>query len=293
MEVNFDTLELERQKHPGLAAEMPFDIAWLAHGGPESKLKGDVHYALQISIIVHGSAEVVYQNYSRVCNAGEMWWTMCWEPHACRLLGKHNFVLSVNLDMNRTGDCGPFTHGDFLLPFSVRPSERYLPATEEERVKVKTAAKNLFHWYSRKPALWQYRSWLTIHQLLLDAMEHIGGTAVSAGSPAESFARIKPALKQLHNTIGKLPSLAEAAKSCSLSPSRFSAVFKNSMGVSYGQFALRSRLAGAARDLAKKQYTLDDIAAKWGFCDASSFCHAFKKLYSCRPGEFHSRNPIL
>ncbi len=56
---------------------------------------------------------------------------------------------------------------------------------------------------------------------------------------------------------------------------------------------LGSRLAGAAGDLAKKQYTLDDIAAKWGFCDASSFCHAFKKLYSCRPGEFHSRNPIL
>ncbi len=292
MEVIFDTLELEQQKHPGIIAEMPFDIAWLARSGPETVLKGDVHYALQITVIIEGSAEVVFQNYSRICNPGEMWWTMCWEPHACRLLGKHNFLISINLNMNTIGDCAPFAEADFLQPFSVPPAQRYSPATDGERCKVINTAKELFHWYSRKPPQWKYRSWLAIHQLLLDAIAVTGTDSQAGGNTsAKNFSRIKPALNRLHGTTGRLPSLEEAAKACSLSPSRFSAIFKNSMGISYGQFALRSRLAGAARDIAKSQYTMADIAARWGFCDASSFCNAFKKLYGCRPGEFPSRKP--
>ncbi len=291
MQVNFDEIPLEQQKHPGISTEVPFDIAWSARHGPEEELHGDVHYALQMTIIVAGAAEVVFHNHSRICRAGEMWWTMCWEPHACRLLDKHNFALSINLNANRIGDCGPFADADFLLPFSVPPAERFSPRDEAGRRALAATARQLFHWYSRRPPLWKSRSWLAIHGLLLDAIEAIGArNPLRAEIASGDFGRIRPAVNQVHAAAGKVPALDEAARLCALSPSRFSTIFKNCMGVSYGQFALRSRLAAAARDVAKGQYTMEDIAARWGFCDASSFCNAFKKVYRCRPAQFSRGN---
>ena len=85
------------------------------------------------------------------------------------------------------------------------------------------------------------------------------------------------------------PSLESAARSCSLSVSRFSYLFHSTMGVSYGQFALRVRLTNAANDVRTGIYTLNEIAERHGFCDASSFCHAFRKVYRCTPNEFKTR----
>lgn len=62
------------------------------------------------------------------------------------------------------------------------------------------------------------------------------------------------------------------------------------MGVSYGQFVLRVRLTNAANDVKRGIYTLSEIAERHGFCDSSSFCHAFRKVYRCTTHEFKKRS---
>ena len=48
----FEDIKLESQDHPSLTLASPFNILWEYDRGPQEKLKGDVHYALQISIVM-------------------------------------------------------------------------------------------------------------------------------------------------------------------------------------------------------------------------------------------------
>ena len=91
-------IAIEKQKHPTLSAESPFNIDYMYARKPTSTYSGDIHYALQLGIQLTGSSEIVYDNYSRICRPGDCWWTMCWEPHACKILEKRSFIVAVNLD---------------------------------------------------------------------------------------------------------------------------------------------------------------------------------------------------
>ena len=128
-----------------------------------------------------------------------------------------------------------------------------------------------------------------IHQLILRASERVSAVEQSdANGINAGMSRIQKAVS-LVRTSKIPPSLESAARSCSLSVSRFSYLFHSTMGVSYGQFALRVRLTNAANDVRTGIYTLNEIAERHGFCDASSFCHAFRKVYRCTPNEFKAR----
>lgn len=134
-------------------------------------MKGDVHYALQISIVMQGAAEVVFGDWSHVFQSGELWWTMCWEPHAYRLLFPRNFVMSVNINIDNLGNCGPCSDADWLAPFTVEPQYRYCPSNDAERGEIALVSRKLLHAYNRKIPNWQTHCWLMIHQLILRASE--------------------------------------------------------------------------------------------------------------------------
>ena len=285
----FEDIKLESQDHPSLTLASPFNILWEYGRGPEEKLTGDVHYALQISIVMEGASEAVFGDWSRIFRKGELWWTMCWEPHAYRLLDARNFVMSININIDNLGNCGPCSNADWLAPFTVDPSRRYCPGSDAERREIVLLSRKLLRLYNRKSPNWQTHCWLMIHELILRASEHVAGFASQENSGFNAgMNRIQKAVS-LVRTSSVPPSLVDAAQACSLSVSRFSCLFHSTMGVSYGQFALRVRLTNAANDVRTGIYTLNEIAERHGFCDASSFCHAFRKVYRCTPNEFKAR----
>ena len=51
-------IRLESQSHPDLTPASPFDMIVEDGRGPQSELKGDVHYCLQFSIVLAGAADV-------------------------------------------------------------------------------------------------------------------------------------------------------------------------------------------------------------------------------------------
>ncbi|MCI6288197.1 MAG: AraC family transcriptional regulator [Lentisphaeria bacterium] len=287
---DFGAVRLESQSHPALTPASPFDMIVERGSGPQHELKGDVHYCLQFSIVLAGSAEVMFGKWKRVFTRDQVWWTMCWEPHAFRLLSRRNLILSININVDNVGNVGPCSHADWLAPFTVPPPKRFCPETPAERLKMRNLSKQLFHLNQSKPLNWKTHCWLLIHQLLLEASEAVDKESAGTNLVLNlEMSRIQKAV-QLVRTLPVPPSLGEAAAACSLSISRFSVIFSSVMGVSYGQFALRVRLSNAANEVRSGLYTLNEIAERHGFCDASSFCNAFKKIYRCTPNEFKQRD---
>ena len=283
-EVVLDDVMMVSQSHP-LTVASPFNIVCDYDKGPWKELTGDVHYALQISIVLKGKVEAAVGSHSRIYREGETWFTMCWEPHAYRPLARRNLILSVNINADSIGNCGPYADADWLAPFTVAPSERFCPETKEEHKEMLAAARTLLSLSRKQPRNWQTRCWLTIHQLILTAGEHIVRKGEESMLLNANISRIMKAVSRIRLLPVPL-SLEEAAQASSLSVSRFSSLFHSVMGISYGKFALRVRLGNAANDIKSGLYTLNEIAFRNGFCDASSLCNAFKKVYHCTPAQF-------
>ncbi|MBN2642886.1 MAG: helix-turn-helix transcriptional regulator [Victivallales bacterium] len=287
-----DNVQIVRQRHPSLSSDMPFDLAWEYSRGAESVFRGDMHYALQMCIVIHGGMEVAYKDFSREYIPGETEWTMFWEPHAFRFTGERNFVLAINIDIDHLGNCDPFGEGNWLLPFVIPPHARFSPLDADGREFFRNGARRLFHLWTCRPVNWKLYSWFIIHEFILKATDGISCHDATFMQPEVTgkFRSIRPAVSLVRNTTGRPPSLAEAAASCNFSVSRFSHIFRETFGVSFGKFAARSRLASAARELKQNRHTIEDIATKWGFFDCSHFLHAFKSLYGCTPRQYQKRH---
>ena len=285
-------IKMEKQTHPELSVLSPFDLVAEYAEKPDSEFRGDSHYALQICIVVHGGADIMLEGYRSEYAAGDLWWNMCWEPHAYRLSGRRTFVVAVNLDVEQLGSCSPFSGCNWLIPFVAKPGSRFRPRNEQERKFIQEVGQQLFHLSRKRENNWRISCWLLIHQLMIYAINRMDWTGLETRTEKESlnsFSRIRQALNKVWISDARPPSLSEAAKLCNLSSSRFSELFRQAMGVSYGKFAIRVRMSNAAKDLLSGRFSLEEIALKWGFFDSAHFCHAFKKFYRISPSQFVSR----
>ncbi|MBQ6472665.1 MAG: helix-turn-helix transcriptional regulator [Victivallales bacterium] len=276
-------------RHPQLSPSHPIEVLWNYHRGPEKHSHGDVHYVLQFSVVRHGHVEISYENYRRLCGPGDIWWTICWEPHAYRCLDARNLIMTVNVNLDDLGEIGLIGSSvNWLAPFSAAPEQRYCPHNVAERLHVQEWAAHLTRIYRRKPLNWLPHCWLEFHSLLLYILQRQAEFPLleeeSSGLKAR-LERLRPALELVRTSL-VTPDLQTAAAACHLSVSRFSELFRRALGKSYGHFALRARLDHCASDLRDGNLRLKEIAARHGFCDAASLCNAFQRVFHCTPTEF-------
>ena len=286
---NLSELEVVTSRHPQLTPDHPLEVLWDYHTGPETYYHGDVHYVLQLSIVRHGQIEIAYENYRRTCRAGDLWWTFCWEPHAFRCLDKRNLIMTINVNLDDLGEIGLLGSSvNWLAPFSATPDKRYCPQTDAERDVIQQWADRMTHVYRRRPANWLPQCWLDFHRLLLHVIERLPettGMQEDATDIRVYLERLRPAL-ELVRTSPVTPDLQTAAAACRLSVSRFSELFRKTLGKSYGHFALRAKLGHCAADLKNGRLLLKEIAQRHGFCDAAGLCNAFRRVFHCTPTEF-------
>lgn len=284
-----NVFQVVTSKHPQLSPSHPLEVLWDYHRGPETVSHGDVHYVLQVSIVRYGHVEIAYENFTRLCGAGDIWLTACWEPHAFRCLDARNLIMTVNVNLDDLGEIGLVgTSVNWLALFSVPPERRYHPQTDAERLHIQAWARRITRIYRRQSPNWLPQCWLEFHNLLLHILK-FQSEAPHAEEDAlmvrEHLERIRPAL-ELVRTSAVLPALQTAASACHLSVSRFSELFRKALGTSYGHFALRARIGHCASDLMDGSLRLKEIAARHGFCDAASLCNAFQRVFHCTPTEF-------
>ena len=94
----------------------------------------------------------------------------------------------------------------------------------------------------------------------------------------------------LRANLHRNPGIAEMAKQCALSPSRFRTVFLAEHGRSAGKFLLKVRAVEAERMLVEMKQPLKAIAAALGYADVVVFHRAFKRHAGTTPQAFRRQH---
>ncbi len=105
-----------------------------------------------------------------------------------------------------------------------------------------------------------------------------------------SYFRLSPALSLMRERIGSGElMLGEAAAAVNLSPSRFSGLFRQTLGIAPLAYFNRLRIQKAQEMLLKTGLSVGEIAEELKFFDAYHFSHKFKRLTGVSPKEYRSR----
>lgn len=99
---------------------------------------------------------------------------------------------------------------------------------------------------------------------------------------------IRKALRFMADNYSQHLELSQVAEYAGLSPSYFSTLFREVVGVSFREHLNRIRVEESKRLLLSTQYSLADIAIAMGFPDQSYYCKVFKKVVGLTPGKFRA-----
>lgn len=97
---------------------------------------------------------------------------------------------------------------------------------------------------------------------------------------------IRKALRYMSDHYNQHLELHQVAKQVGLSPSYFSTLFRQTVGVSFREHLNWIRVEESKRLLLNQEITLADIAISMGFPDQSYYCKVFKKIVGITPGKF-------
>ncbi len=99
---------------------------------------------------------------------------------------------------------------------------------------------------------------------------------------------IRRALGYMSEHYSEPITLEGVSSQVGLSPSYFSQLFHQTVGVSFREHLCRIRVEESRQLLANTRYSLTDIALAVGFADQSYFCKVFKKITGMTPGKFRN-----
>ena len=251
--------------------------------GPQEP-PGDMHFDPQLVIVLKGSMEFEQGEKRVLCRSGQLCLSGPYQPHCARFFEGTTRYLGFTLDFYSLNSFTPFQDVNYLQIFLQDPADFCPVRNRRDRAFVLRIGRKL-HWLElKKPAGYKTGQYLEIHRLLWFLHTRLGQ---SGHLPYRSILQISPALLLVQNSQDRLLPLDEAANACNLSRSRFSAVFREHMGISFNAFALRRRLnAAAGLLLTSPERSMKEIAQESGFSDVSHFYRAFKNVFHCTPLDF-------
>jgi AraC-like DNA-binding protein len=130
------------------------------------------------------------------------------------------------------------------------------------------------------------------HELLLRAqlLELIVTIARAEHSadhdPDRHRPRLERTLAMIHERYGEALSLAMLAKHAGMSISRFSCVFRETLGTSPLDYVAATRMREARRRLRSPGPSISEVAYAVGFQDSNYFSRAFRQHHGMSPREF-------
>jgi transcriptional regulator GlxA family with amidase domain len=123
--------------------------------------------------------------------------------------------------------------------------------------------------------------------LILSLLQsHTRGSAESSYQP--EFLNWIVSFMSLH--LSEPLRVADIARRAGLSPSRFSAVFRDRFGRPPHQFLLHLRIQRAQDLLKHTALTLQQVSDRCGFADVHHFARTFKKTTGQTPGSYRRAN---
>lgn len=105
--------------------------------------------------------------------------------------------------------------------------------------------------------------------------------------------RVAAALRHIEARHGTRSSVDELAAAAAVSPFHFLRIFEQVVGVTPGQYMLRTRLRHAAMRLRRSDDAIAAVALDCGFADLSTFNRQFRRATGLTPGAYRKRRAPL
>jgi AraC-like DNA-binding protein len=257
------------------------------HG--DGRTYGHIHLPLQVSVVLEGRMECNLGRGWRPLGVGQAWACDSLAAHPWRVLShklvefRFDFLPSVFSLMPNLKGFDPlaiFRSPSRWGPIGTTPADRRVLAAMGRQ-------------FARK-----YRAPVTPGEAFIDLMRVLDamGKAVVPSHAADpppwsdpaDIGRIRAALELIEQSQGRRVSATEAARVCHMSRSTFDRTFKRMTGFAYAHFAMRSRIAQAARLLRYDDAAIKTVARSLGFTDSSHFHHAFVAQYGVTPSQYRA-----
>ncbi len=250
----------------------------------------DMHYALELGIIISGRMKRYYQNWETEIGPGQAWFCGMWEPHgwsvttpSCKHLGI--ILLPEALLSTRIPEAA---YIDWMAPFTAAPEAR--PQAEgsacEEVLAIIRRFMPRLAWNNPHLGAWSKLLALRLLATLQSGWINPSGSPLTVG---DQECRLLNLAMELVVSSHRMITTEEAAEACAVSATTFRETFRKMMGLSFSQFDLRYRLSQAATQLLDTASPIATIASEWGFSDVDHLSRLFKQHYGVSPMAYRQR----
>ncbi|MFB3882588.1 MAG: helix-turn-helix domain-containing protein [Armatimonadota bacterium] len=273
-----------------LTPDLPVYPLVSAHPRP-TPLQIDLHEGIEVGVVLSGKQERHYPDWTVNLSAGDVWLQPMWEPHGWRItaLDTKSLLLIFLPQFLAEEKIGEYPWLSlFAAPVHLRPWVR----DGEVRSRALLIGEEIAEEITRRE-----RGWLAAVRLgmlrLLFVLSRQWTPPAESPDPSRAntgnLSRVMPAVALIQQRRPGSVTVGEAAAACRLSRSRFNSIFRQTMGTSFGQFSLRARLGFAAHRLLTTDLTVEVIAQRAGFVDASHFHRTFVRHYGRTPAQYRVR----
>ena len=115
---------------------------------------------------------------------------------------------------------------------------------------------------------------------------------IAEPDPARHRARLEHTLSFIHERFSEQLSLAALARHAGMSISRFSCLFRESLGTSPLEYVATTRMREARKLLRTPGQSIAEVAYAVGFQDSNYFSRSFKQHHGMSPREFRDVSRI-
>jgi len=254
----------------------------------ESDRGSHMHNTLELGWMLRGAKRYrIGDARAMIVRPGDMWFCTMWEPHSWEVLRPHTDFVSINLSPEVLIE----TVGalSWFRVFAVPASQRPRITDPGLRRLVRTVGGELHQEIAQHQRGWQARLQLGLGYLLALYLRDWPADAYPESLPPDRVSRlgrVMPAVSLAAVKPGVRIDRREAARACSVSPSRFHGLFREAMGLTFEQFCRQARLAYARHLLLTSQLTVAAIAGQTGFAGESHFHRAFAEHHGCTPAVY-------
>ncbi len=272
---------------PGLSAAEPVRAS-VSVAEQVSGPRFDMHYGLELGIVLSGRMRRYYRSWEVDLGPGEAWYCGIWERHGWAVAEApcETVVLVMLPQMLASPEPLESVPHDWLGPFLVPPQHRPRIAPETRQHLLAVAQQIREKRTGRSPVKPMWLKLLAFEALSL--LERSWRAPEGRDSLPHSYRGISHAV-ELVFSLRRLVTAEEAAAACAMSGRTFRRAFEALMGLSFSKFALRYRLSGVAAELTSSQQPLKLLAARWGFEDTSHLHRCFVQHYRCTPQEYRNQ----